>query len=146
MPSVPSVFSIPSATSSIRNSQSFDCFSGMARIQSSSPLQHRVQSVGSFCGSPRPPLKAMAYVSPTIKGSPSLPTTISVQPSKPLPNKPNALLSTGRSALPRPSSFIGTGAIPRSKIAQPSRSLLTPQKSLSTLSTLRDVNWRDGCY
>ncbi|KAG5852776.1 hypothetical protein ANANG_G00066150 [Anguilla anguilla] len=156
MPSVPSVLSITtatghsSATSSIRNSQSFDSSNGLTRIQSSipspGPLQHRFQSVGNFSGSSRPTLKAMAYVSPTIKGSPSLPTAMSAQSSTPLPNKPGAPPTTGRSALPRPASFIGTGAIPRSKIAQPLRSLLTPPKSVSALSTLRDVSWRDGCY
>ncbi|KAJ8282548.1 hypothetical protein COCON_G00050670 [Conger conger] len=156
MPSVPSVLSVPSnsghsnATSSMRSSQSFDSSNGLARIQSTipspGPLQYRVQSVGNFSGSSRPPLKAMAYVSPTIKGSPSLPTAISAQSSIPLPNKPSTPPTTGRSALPRPASFIGAGAIPRSKIAQPLRSLLAPPKSVSALSTLRDVSWRDGCY
>ncbi|KAJ8351700.1 hypothetical protein SKAU_G00231760 [Synaphobranchus kaupii] len=156
MPSVQSVVSIPcatghsSTTASIRNSQSFDSSNGLARLQSSipspGPLQHRVQSVGNFSGSSRPPLKAMAYVSPTIKGSPSLPTAMNAQSSVPLHNKPSASPMAGRSALPRPASFIGTGAIPRSKIGQPLRSLLTPPKSISALSTLRDVSWRDGCY
>ncbi|XP_036401930.1 SLAIN motif-containing protein 1-like isoform X1 [Megalops cyprinoides] len=156
MPSVPSMFSIhspaghTSSFSSIRNSHSFDSSNALAKLQSSIPspgqLQHRVQSVGNFSTSARQPLKATAYVSPTIQGPSSANAAVSSHSSIPLPSKPSGLSAMGRSGLPRPASFIGTTAIPRSKIAQPMRSLLNPPKSLSALSTLRDSSWRDGCY
>ncbi|XP_042577016.1 SLAIN motif-containing protein 1-like [Cyprinus carpio] len=161
-PSIPSVISVPNvpaptahiATSSssfslLRNSQSFDSHSGLTKIQSAIPspgqLQQRVQSVGNF--STRPPLKATAYVSPTIQSATTMPSSVSLSsiPSSssiPLPSKP----SSSRSALPRPASFVGTSGASRSKIAQPIRSLLTPPKSVSALSALRDGSWRDGCY
>ncbi|KAJ8404607.1 hypothetical protein AAFF_G00334700 [Aldrovandia affinis] len=163
MPSVPSVPGVASpaghigSPSSIRNSQSFDSSNGLARLQSSIPspgqLQHRVHSVGNFPVSlSRQPLKATAYVSPTVQGPATTPTSVSLHSissnssssSIPLPNKPSTPSPTGRSALPRPASIIGASSIPRSKIAQ--RSLLTPPKSLSALSALRDGSWRDGCY
>ncbi|XP_059184147.1 SLAIN motif-containing protein 1-like [Centropristis striata] len=169
MPSVPIPTNLSASPSLLRNSQSFDSSSGLARLQSSIPspgqLQNRVQSVGNFSSLSRQPLKATAYVSPTIKGSASMPTSTSLQclnissgansgvgsgipmlsksPSggaTPAPNTP-------RSALPRPASFVGTpSSAPRGKVGQPARSLLTPPKSLSTLSALRDSTWRDGCY
>uniref|UniRef100_A0A8C2BBF9 SLAIN motif family, member 1a n=1 Tax=Cyprinus carpio TaxID=7962 RepID=A0A8C2BBF9_CYPCA len=165
-PSIPSVISVPNvpaptahvATSSsslslLRNSQSFDSHSGLTKIQSAIPspgqLQQRVQSVGNF--STRPPLKATAYVSPTIQSATTMPSSVSLSsiPSSssssssiPLPR----LDSSSRSALPRPASFVGTSGASRSKIAQPIRSLLTPPKSVSALSALRDGSWRDGCY
>ncbi|XP_016374786.1 SLAIN motif-containing protein 1-like isoform X1 [Sinocyclocheilus rhinocerous] len=166
-PSIPSVISVPNvpaptahiATSSsslslLRNSQSFDSHSGLTKIQSaiSGPslgqLQQRVQSVGNF--STRPPLKATAYVSPTIQSATTMPSSVSLSsiPSSssiPLPSKPGTPFSS-RSALPRPASFVGTSGASRSKIAQPIRSLLTPPKSVSALSALRDGSWRDGCY
>ncbi|XP_016419570.1 SLAIN motif-containing protein 1-like [Sinocyclocheilus rhinocerous] len=164
-PSIPSVISVPNvpaptahvATSSsslslLRNSQSFDSHSGLAKIQSAIPspgqLQQRVQSVGNF--STRPPLKATAYVSPTIQSATTMPSSVSLSsiPSSssiPLSSKPSAP-SSSRSALPRPASFVGTSGASRSKIAQPMRSLLTPPKSVSALSALRDGSWRDGCY
>uniref|UniRef100_A0AAV2JYE0 SLAIN motif family, member 1a n=1 Tax=Knipowitschia caucasica TaxID=637954 RepID=A0AAV2JYE0_KNICA len=87
MPSVPSIpclstlanpahgpSSLPSMPT-LRNSQSFDSSSGLARLQSSIPppgqLSQRVQSVGNFPSMPRNPVKATAYVSPTIQNSPS---------------------------------------------------------------------------
>ncbi|KAM4602198.1 SLAIN motif-containing protein 1-like [Polymixia lowei] len=167
MPSVPIPANPSASPSMLRNSQSFDSSSGLARLQSSIPspgqLQNRVQSVGNFSSLSRQPLKATAYVSPTIKGSVSMPTCASLQSLNgggagsgiPMLSKPagvggNAASSaptTPRSGLPRPASFIGsTSSTPRSKIAQPARSLLTPPKSLSTLSALRDGSWRDGCY
>ncbi|XP_030607645.1 SLAIN motif-containing protein 1-like isoform X2 [Archocentrus centrarchus] len=170
MPSVPIPANPSASPSLLRNSQSFDSSSGLARLQSSIPspgqLQNRVQSVGNFSSLSRPPLKATAYVSPTIKGSPSMPTSISLQSLNssssggsnsgiPLLSKPAggagtptaSTSSTARSGLPRPASFVGTtSSAPRSKVAQPARSLLTPPKSLSTLSALRDSTWRDGCY
>ncbi|KAG5833101.1 hypothetical protein ANANG_G00272290 [Anguilla anguilla] len=160
MPSVPSVPPVPSpagpmgSPSSIRNSQSFESSSALTRLQSSIPspgqLQHRVHSVGNFPVSSRQPLKATAYVSPTVQGSSTVPTSVSLHSifssSIPLPNKPATPATPGRSALPRPASIVGTSAIPRSKIAQPVRSLLTPPKSLAALSALRDSSWRDGCY
>ncbi|XP_044043292.1 SLAIN motif-containing protein 1-like isoform X2 [Siniperca chuatsi] len=172
MPCVP-IQTNPSASPSLlRNSQSFDSSSGLARLQSSIPspgqLQNRVQSVGNFASLSRQPLKATAYVSPTIKGSASMPTSSSLQSLNssssggnsgvgsgiPLLSKPasgggtlTSTPNTPRSSLPRPASFVGTtSSTPRSKVAQPARSLLTPPKSLSTLSALRDSSWRDGCY
>ncbi|XP_065149116.1 SLAIN motif-containing protein 1a isoform X1 [Paramisgurnus dabryanus] len=166
-PSIPNVLSGPSvsaltghnatSTSSLsllRNSQSFDSHSGLAKIQSAIPspgqLQQRVQSVGNFAMTTRPPLKATAYVSPTIQSPTTMPSSVSLNciPSSsiPLPSKPSTPSTTSRSALPRPASFIGTSGASRSKIAQPVRSLLTPPKSVAALSTLRDGSWRDGCY
>lgn len=154
MPSVPIPANHVASPVSIRNSQSFDSSSALARLQSAIPspgqLQSRVQSVGNFSASSRQPLKATAYVSPTVKG----PTTVSNSTSLqslggsgiPLPSKPGNSQTTGRSGLPRPASFIGTSSVSRSKIAQPGRSLLTPPKSLATLSALRDNSWKDGCY
>ncbi|XP_004081616.1 SLAIN motif-containing protein 1 isoform X1 [Oryzias latipes] len=185
-PSMPSVPSIPCVASpstppshgpsslpampSMRSSQSFDSSSGFARLQSSipppGPLSQRVQSVGNFPTAPRHPLKATAYVSPTVQQGPA-PTCLSSSSSfncissataTSHPLKPGSSLlpqpmkgsfiqsSAPRSSLPRPASFIA-GAPPRaSKISQPTRSLLTPPKSLAALSALRDGSWKDGCY
>ncbi|CAI5655543.1 SLAIN motif-containing protein 1a isoform X1 [Oreochromis niloticus] len=189
-PSMPSVPSIPCLASpvnppshgpsslptmpSLRNSQSFDSSSGLARLQSSIPspgqLSQRVQSVGSFPTTARHTLKATAYVSPTVQQGPtstSLSTSaslnsISSSAALPQPLKPSSSISllpqalkptstnqsaVPRSSLPRPASFIGTSGVPRpSKITQPTRSLLTPPKSLAALSALRDGSWKDGCY
>ncbi|XP_075887271.1 SLAIN motif-containing protein 1a isoform X2 [Nelusetta ayraudi] len=186
-PSMPSVPSIPCLASpvtpssqgpsslptisSLRSSQSFDSSNGLARLQSSIPspgqLSQRVQSVGNFPTTFRHPLKATAYVSPTVQQGPtSTPLTSSVslnsipgsgslpQPLKtssslvPQPLKSSSVQSAApRSSLPRPASFVGTGGVLRaSKITQPTRSLLTPPKSLAALSTLRDGSWKDGCY
>ncbi|XP_060923158.1 SLAIN motif-containing protein 1-like [Limanda limanda] len=156
----PSMPSVPVASPCLlRNSLSFDSSSGLARLQSSIPspgqLHHRVQSVGNFLSLSRQPLKATAYVSPTIKG----PAPPSLQPPSssgggnsgiPLFSKSAGgatPTSTSRSSLPRPASCVGaTSSTPRSKVALPARSLLMPPKSLSTLSALRDGAWRDGCY
>ncbi|XP_063068755.1 SLAIN motif-containing protein 1-like isoform X3 [Engraulis encrasicolus] len=174
MPSVPIPTNHVGSPASIRNSQSFDSSNALARLQSAIPspgqLQSRVQSVGNFSASPRQPLKATAYVSPTVKGqAPMVSTSTSLQSLSssgssgssgngsgiPLPSKPSSNQATGgggggggggRSGLPRPASFIATGSVSRSKIAQPNRSLLTPPKSLATLSALRDGSWKDGCY
>uniref|UniRef100_A0A667ZLY1 SLAIN motif family, member 1a n=1 Tax=Myripristis murdjan TaxID=586833 RepID=A0A667ZLY1_9TELE len=150
-PSMPSVPSIPSL--------SFDSSSGLARLQSSIPspgqLSQRVQSVGNFPTTPRHPLKATAYVSPTVQqGPPSTALSGALpQPLKPSTLVPQPLKATAnppampRSSLPRPASFVGTSMTSRpSKIAQPTRSLLTPPKSLAALSALRDGSWKDGCY
>ncbi|XP_076159126.1 SLAIN motif family, member 1b isoform X1 [Alosa pseudoharengus] len=154
MPSVPVPANHVGSPASIRNSQSFDSSNGLARLQSAIPspgqLQNRVQSVGNFSVSSRQPLKATAYVSPTVKGPATVTTSTSLQSLSssgiPLPSKPGSGQASGRSGLPRPASFIGTSSTPRSKIAQPVRSLLTPPKSLATLSALRDGSWKDGCY
>ncbi|KAM7407126.1 hypothetical protein PAMA_003045 [Pampus argenteus] len=157
--------------SSLRSSQSFDSSNGLSRLQSSIPppgqLSQRVQSVGNFPTTPRHPLKATAYVSPTVLQGPtstSLSTSASLHsiPSSaalPQPLKPSSSLvpqplkanpnqsAVPRSSLPRPASFVGlSGASRPSKITQPTRSLLTPPKSLSSLSALRDGSWKDGCY
>uniref|UniRef100_A0A672HWI5 SLAIN motif family, member 1a n=1 Tax=Salarias fasciatus TaxID=181472 RepID=A0A672HWI5_SALFA len=170
MPSVP-VPANPSASPSLlRNSQSFDSCGGLARLQSSSEtpqntfavyiyntvsvqklfpspgqLQHRVQSVGNFSSLSRQPLKATAYVSPTIKGSscpsPSPSAGGAANSGIPLLSKPaGASASAPRSGLPRPASFVAaTSSAPRGKAVQSTR-------SLSALSALRDGAWRDGCY
>lgn len=83
MPSVPIPTNPSASPCLLRNSQSFDSSSGLTRLQSSIPspgqLQNRVQSVGNFTSLSRQPLKATAYVSPTIKGSASMPTSTSLQ-------------------------------------------------------------------
>ncbi|KAM6446482.1 SLAIN motif-containing protein 1 isoform 2-T2 [Liasis olivaceus] len=148
---------------SVRNSLSFDsnlhgASNGISRIQSCIPspgqLQHRVHSVGHFPVSVRQPLKAMAYVSPTVQGSNSgsglalSSSSLQMHSSTgiPVPNKTANTSIVTRSSLPRPSLAIGGSSIPRSKIAQPIRSFLQPPKPLSSFTTLRDGNWRDGCY
>ncbi|NWX10155.1 SLAI1 protein, partial [Caloenas nicobarica] len=172
MPSTPTINSNAGFASSpvtVRNSQSFDsnlhgASNGISRMQSCIPspgqLQHRVHSVGHFPVSVRQPLKATAYVSPTVQGSSSnsssssssssIPVSNSLQlysnTGIPMPNKTASQGIVGRSALPRPSLAINGSGIPRSKIAQPVRSFLQPPKPLSSLSTMRDGNWRDGCY
>ncbi|XP_054974846.1 SLAIN motif-containing protein 1 isoform X2 [Sorex araneus] len=159
---VPSTTAVSSSVTSpvtVRNSQSFDSSlhgagNGISRIQSCIPspgqLQHRIHSVGHFPVSARQPLKATAYVSPTVQGSSSLPASNGLQlyPSSgiPAPSKAAASGIGARSSLPRPSLAINGSNLPRSKIAQPVRSFLQPPKPLSSLSTLRDGNWRDGCY
>ncbi|KAG1945282.1 SLAIN motif-containing protein 1a isoform X2 [Pimephales promelas] len=162
-PSTPSVIGVANvsghvATSSssfslLRNSQSFDSHNVLTKIQSAIPppgqLQQRVQSVGNFSSTSRPPLKATAYVSPTIQSSTTMPSSVSLNclssSNIPHPSKPSTS-SSSRSALPRPASFVGTSGATRSKIGQPVRSFLTPPKSVSALSALRDGSWRDGCY
>ncbi|XP_026564140.1 SLAIN motif-containing protein 1-like [Pseudonaja textilis] len=127
-----------SPAGSVRNSLSFDsnlhgASNGVSRIQSCIPspgqLQHRVHSVGHFPISARQPLKAMAYVSPTVQGSNSSSSlglsNSSLQmhssTSIPVPNKTANTNIVTRSSLPRPSLAIGGSSIPRSKIAQPIR-------------------------
>ncbi|KAM4700720.1 SLAIN motif-containing protein 1 isoform 3-T3 [Discoglossus pictus] len=144
----------------VRNSQSFDSnlhgvANGVTRQQSSIPspgqLQQRVHSLGHFPMSTRPPLKATAYVSPTVQSGSGIPMSTSLQSLSssgiPMPNKTASAATIGRSALPRPAlSSMNGSSIPRSKIAQSPRSFLQPPKTLSSLSALRDGNWRDGCY
>ncbi|XP_066436902.1 SLAIN motif-containing protein 1 isoform X2 [Eleutherodactylus coqui] len=167
MPNLARMASTPSPTTptvvspvTVRNSQSFDsnlhgAANGLSRLQSSIPspgqLQQRVHSVGNFPVSVRPPLKATAYVSPTIQGNSGIPQSTSLQSISssgiPMPNKTASSLPVARSGLPRPAlSSAGVSSIPRSKIATPPRSFIQPPKTLSSLSTLRDGNWRDGCY
>uniref|UniRef100_A0A8C9Y3D5 SLAIN motif family member 1 n=1 Tax=Sander lucioperca TaxID=283035 RepID=A0A8C9Y3D5_SANLU len=153
-PSMPSVPSIPCLASPVNPpshgpSSFFDSSSGLARLQSAIPspgqLTQRVQSVGNFPTTPRHPLKATAYVSPTVQQGPTSSSLSSLvpQPLKASANQP----AVTRSSLPRPASFVGTSGVPRaSKIAQPTRSLLTPPKSVAALSALRDGSWKDGCY
>ncbi|XP_033003805.1 SLAIN motif-containing protein 1 isoform X3 [Lacerta agilis] len=165
MPSTPTLTTNVGPAITVRNSLSFDsnlhgAGNGISRIQSCIPspgqLQHRVHSVGHFPVSVRQPLKATAYVSPTVQGSSSsssgggVPLSGNLQLHSntgiPMPNKIANASIAARSGLPRPSLAIGGSSIPRSKIAQPIRSFLQPPKPLSSLSTLRDGNWRDGCY
>ncbi|EMP37308.1 SLAIN motif-containing protein 1 [Chelonia mydas] len=149
MPSTPTINNNASSPVSVRNSQSFDS-SLHGAVPSPGQLQHRVHSVGHFPVSVRQPLKATAYVSPTVQGSNSIPLSSTLQlysnSGIPMPNKTANPGTVGRSALPRPSLALSGSSIPRSKIAQPVRSFLQPPKPLSSLSTLRDGNWRDGCY
>uniref|UniRef100_A0A8C2M601 SLAIN motif family, member 1 n=1 Tax=Cricetulus griseus TaxID=10029 RepID=A0A8C2M601_CRIGR len=168
-PSTPAVGSNLSSPMTVRSSQSFDSSlhgagSGVSRVPSCIPspgqIQHRVHSVGHFPVPVRQPLKATAYVSPTVQGggssggssssSSSIPLSNGLQlygnTGIPTPNKAAASGIMGRSALPRPSLAINGSNLPRSKIAQPVRSFLQPPKPLSSRSTLRDGNWRDGCY
>lgn len=172
MPSTAAASSNLSSPVTVRSSQSFDSSlhgagSGVSRVPSCIPspgqIQHRVHSVGHFPVPIRQPLKATAYVSPTVQGSSSsgssgssggsgsgMPLSNGTQlystTGIPTPNKAAASGILGRSALPRPSLAINGSNLPRSKIAQPVRSFLQPPKPLSSLSTLRDGNWRDGCY
>ncbi|GAB1299157.1 SLAIN motif-containing protein 1 [Apodemus speciosus] len=170
MPSTAAVSSNLSSPMTVRSSQSFDSSlhgagSGVSRVPSCIPspgqIQHRVHSVGHFPVPVRQPLKATAYVSPTVQGSSSggggsgggsspLSNGGGAQfyssTGIPMPNKAAASGIMGRSALPRPSLAINGSNLPRSKIAQPVRSFLQPPKPLSSLSALRDGNWRDGCY
>uniref|UniRef100_A0A8C6S853 SLAIN motif family, member 1a n=1 Tax=Neogobius melanostomus TaxID=47308 RepID=A0A8C6S853_9GOBI len=155
-PSMSSVPSIPCLSTFVN--PSFDSSSGLARLQSSIPppgqLSQRVQSVGNFPSMPRHPLKATAYVSPTIQQSPTstgLTTSTSLNSISsnaaflvPLSVKASSS-HLPRSSLPRPASFVGTN-LRTSKISQPTRSLLTPPKSIAALSALRDGSWKDGCY
>ncbi|XP_036055103.1 SLAIN motif-containing protein 1 isoform X1 [Onychomys torridus] len=158
-PSTAAVSSNLSSPVTVRSSQSFDSSlhgagSGVSRVPSCIPspgqIQHRVHSVGHFPVSIRQPLKATAYVSPTVQGSSSMPVSNGMQlysnTGIPTPSKAATSGIMGRSALPRPSLAINGSNLPRSKIAQPVRSFLQPPKPLSSLSTLRDGNWRDGCY
>ncbi|XP_040606010.1 SLAIN motif-containing protein 1 isoform X2 [Mesocricetus auratus] len=164
-PSTAAVSSNLSSPVTVRSSQSFDSSlhgagSTVSRVPSCIPspgqIQHRVHSVGHFPVPVRQPLKATAYVSPTVQGSSSSSSSGSMPLSNglqlygntgiPTPNKAAASGIMGRSALPRPSLAINGSNLPRSKIAQPVRSFLQPPKPLSSLSTLRDGNWRDGCY
>ncbi|XP_057709107.1 SLAIN motif-containing protein 1a isoform X2 [Corythoichthys intestinalis] len=135
-------------------------------VPSPGQLSQRVQSIGNFPTAPRHPLKATAYVSPTVLQGPStlsastslhsVPgSTALPQPLKPAVSSVPQPLKTPtvgqsavpRSSLPRPASFVGLGGALRSnKMTQSTRSLLTPPKSLASLSTLRDASWKDGCY
>uniref|UniRef100_F7C5N5 SLAIN motif family member 1 n=1 Tax=Ornithorhynchus anatinus TaxID=9258 RepID=F7C5N5_ORNAN len=159
MPSTATISSNIGSPATVRNSQSFDSSlhgagNGISRIQSCIPapgqLQHRVHSLGHFPASSRQPLKATAYVSPTVQGSGGGPSSGGPQPYSssgiPAPTKMAAPGLMGRSGLPRPSLAGGGSNLPRSKIAQPVRSFLQPPKPLSSLSALRDGSWRDGCY
>ncbi|OXB63458.1 hypothetical protein ASZ78_002534, partial [Callipepla squamata] len=127
MPSTPTINSTTGFASSpvtVRNSQSFDSNLHGA-IPSPGQLQHRVHSVGHFPVSVKQPLKATAYVSPTVQGSSSIPVSNNLQLHSnsgiPMPNKIASQGILGRSALPRPSLAINGSGIPRSKIAQPVR-------------------------
>nr|XP_055101020.1 SLAIN motif-containing protein 1 isoform X6 [Symphalangus syndactylus] len=144
MPSTTAISSNVSSPVTVRNSQSFDSSlhgagNGISRIQSCIPspgqLQHRVHSVGHFPVSIRQPLKATAYVSPTVQGSSNMPLSNGLQlysnTGIPTPNKAAASGIMGRSALPRPSLAINGSNLPRSKIAQPVRRLPRQSGSVS---------------
>lgn len=118
------------------------CFSCCVPVPPPGQLSQRVQSVGNFPTTPRHPLKATAYVSPTVLQGPtstSLSTStslhsISSSAALPQPLKPSSSLvpqplkantnqsAVPRSSLPRPASFVGISGAPRpSKITQPTR-------------------------
>lgn len=91
-------------------------------VPSPGQLQQRVQSIGNFSTATRQPVKATAYVSPTILGPTTMPSSVSLNSLSSIKlSKPSTSSSSGRSSLPRPASFIGTSGSPRSKIAQPAR-------------------------
>ncbi|KAJ6660862.1 hypothetical protein lerEdw1_017019 [Lerista edwardsae] len=145
MPSTPTINTTVSPAITVRNSLSFDsnlhgAGNGISRVQSCIPspgqLQHRVHSVGHFPVSVRQPLKATAYVSPTVQGTTNnsggsggsnstipLSSTLQLHSNTgiPMPNKTAAAGMVTRSGLPRPSLAISGSSIPRSKIAQPIR-------------------------
>ncbi|XP_067890454.1 SLAIN motif-containing protein 1a isoform X1 [Heterodontus francisci] len=157
MPNLARSFSTTSSPDSFKNSRSFDSNlqNGISRLQSPAcpslnKLQHRVNSVSHFPLSVRQPPKATAYVSPTVSNTNGIHTSVSLHSISstgiPLPNRPGNTGIPGRSGLPRPTSAIGGSGIPRSKLAQPVRSFLQPPKPLTTLSSLKDGSWRDGCY
>lgn len=126
---------------SLLSDSSSDCC--CVSVPSPGQLSQRVQSVGNFPTTLRHPLKATAYVSPTVQQGPTstpLSTSISLHsiPSSaalPQPLKPSSSslvlqplkASTNqsavpRSSLPRPASFVGTSGVPRpGKIAQTTR-------------------------
>uniref|UniRef100_G3PKI2 SLAIN motif family, member 1a n=1 Tax=Gasterosteus aculeatus aculeatus TaxID=481459 RepID=G3PKI2_GASAC len=146
MPCVPGPTPPGASPSLLRNSQSFDSCGALARLHSSIPspgqLQHRVHS-------------ATAYVSPTVKAAAASPDCFNLGSSGiPVLGKTlggaaaaGSAPNTPRSGLPRPASlFCPQSSTPLGKLGQPPRSLLTPPKSFSTLSALRDSSWRDGCY
>nr|XP_055101016.1 SLAIN motif-containing protein 1 isoform X2 [Symphalangus syndactylus] len=160
MPSTTAISSNVSSPVTVRNSQSFDSSlhgagNGISRIQSCIPspgqLQHRVHSVGHFPVSIRQPLKATAYVSPTVQGSSNMPLSNGLQlysnTGIPTPNKAAASGIMGRSALPRPSLAINGSNLPRSKIAQPVRrdkvSFHHPDRSavVGSQFTVTSISW-----
>uniref|UniRef100_A0A8C2DQ81 SLAIN motif family, member 1b n=1 Tax=Cyprinus carpio TaxID=7962 RepID=A0A8C2DQ81_CYPCA len=119
-----------SSSPALRSSQSFESSGALTlTLPAPAPLQNRVQSLGSF--SSRQPLKATAYVSPTIKSSSVSLQSLSVSE---IPKAPASQILS-RSGLPRPASFIASGSSPRGRLSAPVRSLLTPPRS-----------WREGCY
>ncbi|XP_054629329.1 SLAIN motif-containing protein 1-like [Dunckerocampus dactyliophorus] len=144
----PSNPSIPSA-SLLRNSQSFDSPGGITRQESSmaspSLLHTGVQSVGGVG------VKATSFVSPTIKGSASVPTSLSLggRSGIPLLSKPSSscVSASLHSILSPPTCYDDTTSpTPRVKAAQSACSLLTPPRSLSAFSNLHDRAWRDSRY
>uniref|UniRef100_A0A8C2BG63 SLAIN motif family, member 1b n=1 Tax=Cyprinus carpio TaxID=7962 RepID=A0A8C2BG63_CYPCA len=119
-----------SSSPALRSSQCFESSGALTlTLPAPAPLQNRVQSLGSF--SSRQPLKATAYVSPTIKSSSVSLQSLSVSE---IPKAPASQILS-RSGLPRPASFIASGSSPRGRLSAPVRSLLTPPRS-----------WREGCY
>ncbi|XP_061745385.1 SLAIN motif-containing protein 1-like isoform X3 [Nerophis ophidion] len=142
---------LPSA-SSLRNSQSFDSPEGLTLLQSNmaspGPLHTRAQSESP---SPRQQPKSTAYISPTIKGSASVPTSLSSGGISGIPTLSKSssfcVSASLRSILSPPAYCDKTGShTPAGKVVQSSCSLLTPPKSLSAFSNVRDRAWRDSRY
>ncbi|XP_061841321.1 SLAIN motif-containing protein 1-like isoform X2 [Nerophis lumbriciformis] len=142
---------VPSA-SSLRNSQSFDspeCLTGLqSNMASPSPLHTRAQSASP--SSQQQP-KATAYVSPTIKGSASVPTSLSSGGNSGIPTlrkTSSFCVSASLGSILSPPAYCDkTGShTPTGKVIQSACSLLTPPKSLSAFSNVRDRAWRDSRY
>uniref|UniRef100_A0AAQ4PCR3 SLAIN motif family, member 1b n=1 Tax=Gasterosteus aculeatus aculeatus TaxID=481459 RepID=A0AAQ4PCR3_GASAC len=150
MPCVPGPTPPGASPSLLRNSQSFDSCGALARLCSTGST-----AWGNFPSLSRRPAKATAYVSPTVKAAAASPDCFNLGSSGiPVLGKTlggaaaaGSAPNTPRSGLPRPASlFCPQSSTPLGKLGQPPRSLLTPPKSFSTLSALRDSSWRDGCY
>uniref|UniRef100_A0A4W6DAS0 SLAIN motif family, member 1a n=1 Tax=Lates calcarifer TaxID=8187 RepID=A0A4W6DAS0_LATCA len=125
--SMPNLIRAPSMPSSSSKTLFLTSMNKSAfQVPSPGQLSQRVQSVANFPTTTRHPLKATAYVSPTVQQGPTS-TSLSTSPAIP------------RSSLPRPSRYLIDWFL---SIC----SLLTPPKSLAALSALRDGSWKDGCY
>ncbi|KAK5891604.1 hypothetical protein CgunFtcFv8_018836 [Champsocephalus gunnari] len=124
MPSVPIPTNPSASLCLLRNSQSFDSSSGLARLQSSIPspgqLQNRVQSVGNFSSMSRQTLKATAYVSPTIKGSMATSTSLHSL------NSSSSGSSGGGSGIPIISKAQSGGGQPLPPRSRPAAACLAP--------------------
>nr|XP_057907189.1 SLAIN motif-containing protein 1-like isoform X1 [Doryrhamphus excisus] len=140
----PSNPSVPSACL-LHNSQSFDSPGGVTRRQSSmaspSLLQTKVQGAGDV---------PTAFVSPTIKGSASLPMSslLGGRSGIPLLSKSSSYVSTSLHSVLSPPTYCNETASPTSiaKVARSACSLLTPPRSLSAFCNLHDRAWRDSRY
>ncbi|XP_061918996.1 SLAIN motif-containing protein 1-like isoform X2 [Entelurus aequoreus] len=140
---------VPSA-SSLRNSQSFDSPEGLTGLQSNtaSPSLMHARAQSASPSSQQQP-KATAYVSPTIKGSASVPTSLSSGGGgsgiPTLRKSSSFCVSASLRSILSPPAYPGSHT-PAGKVVQSACSLLTPPKSLSAFSNVRDRAWRDSRY